>query len=678
MPSSAPHRLVKASIALTVVLIALLAPLPSFTIADVPVLDRIEVTGTPSAGATTLDGHDLGEGRLSEVASTIEEFSTVGVLLDSPPTAPIMVRTRTDDGRWDEWRELAVALDEGPDGDSAEAAGSVLATEPLWVGEAIGYELNISAEDAEGAEVAVVREHQRRVVAQSTPLAGAAVPRSVDISTRAAWGAAPPSDQVSYGSTIDLAVVHHSVSANDYGPSAVPGMIRSIQAFHMQGRGWSDIGYNFVVDRFGGVWEGRAGSLDGPTIGAHAGGFNTNSVGVVVLGDYSSASPSGAAIESVSRVAGWKLASHGTNPVGTVTRVAGTGSTRYAPGTTVNLPRVVGHRDVGSTSCPGSVWNTLGSIRPRAQDWAEWSWAASVPIGSVDGYGVGPGQVVATGWAADPDATSPMTVRMTVGGVTATARSVISRPDVQAVHPFAGPSSGFQVVANGVPPGYQDVCVTALNQNFGLGDLSLGCRPVIVTDPTGRAPTGSVDTATGFNGGFDVSGSFSIAAPGSVSQVGIEVDGSVRQWVAPSAQRFAGRIVGVTAGSKRVCAIARTSFGTETRINCRLVDVAGGSAIGSVDRIEYADGRIHVAGWALDRETLGSIPVRVSIGSVSETLLATWRRDDVAAAYPGYGPDHGFAASAPVGPGEHKVCVEFGGAGAGSNVLARCEQVVVK
>lgn len=716
-PLPARRRFAKAAIALVMGVLASFAPLPSMTFATVPVLQRLQVTGGAVAGAEELEElraaveehdapqdtvsdvatapgdvagadtaeshdeqHQIGDDRVADVVTALEPFSTMGVLFDDEPSEPVLVRTRAADGRWGDWRELGVEVDEGPDADSAEAkaAGSRFGSEPIWVGDATGYELNLAPGDASGAEVALVREEERRIVTEATPVAGAAMPRSFDIRDRSAWGAVPPSPSISYGSTIDLAVVHHSVSSNDYSAAQVPGVIRGIQAYHMQGRGWSDIAYNFVVDRFGGVWEGRAGSLDGPTIGAHAAGFNTNSVGVVVLGDYVATNPTAAAVESVSRVIGWKLATHGTNPVGSVTRVAGTGSTKFAPGTTVQVPRVVGHGDVGATSCPGSISASLGHIRNRAQDWANWSWAASAPVGSVDGFAVAPGRVIATGWAADPDATVPMTVRMTVAGLTATTQSSVPRPDVQAAFAFAGPNSGFTVAAEGVPPGFHDVCVTALNQNYGLGDLSLGCRSVIVPDPTGRAPVGDVTSASGFVGGLTAAGSFSIPAPGTVTQVGIEVDGSVRQWVTPTGTSFSGRVAGVTAGNKRVCAIARTSFGTETRINCRLVDVAGASAIGSVDRIEYAGGRIHVAGWALDRESLGSIPVAVSIAGRRETVLANWRRDDVAAAFPDYGPDHGFGASAPVGAGNHQVCVEFGGVGAGANVLARCEQVVVK
>src|SRR5690606_31099732 len=157
--------------------------------------------------------------------------------------------------------------------------------------------VSLGAGDAVGAKVVTVRDELRRVTADSTPVAGAATPPPFGIRTRDVWGARAPLS-TSYASTVKLAVVHHSDSGNSYGPGDVPGILRSIQAFHMDGRGWSDIAYNFVVDKFGTVWEGRGGGIDRPVIGAHAMGFNTGSVGVMVIGDYTQATPTAAALES--------------------------------------------------------------------------------------------------------------------------------------------------------------------------------------------------------------------------------------------------------------------------------------------------------------------------------------------------------------------------------------------
>ena len=117
-------------------------------------------------------------------------------------------------------------------------------------------------------------------------------------------------------------------------------------------------------------------------------------------------------------------------------------------GVTVNLPVVVGHQDVGSTGCPGSIQNYLGSIRPRAQEWTNFLRAVSVPTGSLDVVGVGNGAVQVTGWAKDPDVEGPALVRMSVGGVTVETRATLARPDVAAAFPAYGGTTGFSFAAN--------------------------------------------------------------------------------------------------------------------------------------------------------------------------------------------------------------------------------------
>ncbi|WP_069385632.1 FG-GAP-like repeat-containing protein [Cellulosimicrobium cellulans] len=139
-------------------------------------------------------------------------------------------------------------------------------------------------------------------------------------------------------------VVHHTAGSNDYTANQVPAIIRGIYAYHAQSRGWGDIGYNFLVDKFGRVWEGRAGGVDRAIIGAHASGVNSVRFGVSVMGNYDTAQVSGAAVDAVSAVVAWKLGLHG---------VRGAGG-----------DVVLGHRDVGQTSCPGvSLYAALPQIR---------------------------------------------------------------------------------------------------------------------------------------------------------------------------------------------------------------------------------------------------------------------------------------------------------------------------
>ena len=94
----------------------------------------------------------------------------------------------------------------------------------------------------------------------------------------------------SYG-TIKAGFVHHTVDANSYTSAQVPAIIRGIYSFHTKSRGWSDIGYNFLIDRFGRTWEGRAGGVDQPVIGAHTGGYNSQLFGAAAIGTFNTTTP---------------------------------------------------------------------------------------------------------------------------------------------------------------------------------------------------------------------------------------------------------------------------------------------------------------------------------------------------------------------------------------------------
>jgi hypothetical protein len=139
--------------------------------------------------------------------------------------------------------------------------------------------------------------------------------------------------------------------------------------FHRFVRGWNDIGYNFVIDLFGRIWEARKGGIDLAVVGAQAGGYNQQSTGVSVLGTFSSVVPSGVAIDALERLLSWKLALHGMPVLGKVTVEVNPSDfffTPFRPGARVSLPRVAGHRDGCTTDCPGNaLYAELPSIRPR-------------------------------------------------------------------------------------------------------------------------------------------------------------------------------------------------------------------------------------------------------------------------------------------------------------------------
>jgi hypothetical protein len=172
-----------------------------------------------------------------------------------------------------------------------------------------------------------------------------------------------------YGA-VDLAFVHHSVSTNGYSPAEVPSLILSIFDYHRYVRGYWDIGYNLAVDAFGRIWEARAGGIDLPVVGAHAGGYNAESTGMVVLGTFTDVAPSAAAIAALEHLLAWKLSLHGVPALGRArVRVdpAGAVYSRFPPGAHVSLPHIAGHRDGDTTDCPGdALYGELAGVRGTA------------------------------------------------------------------------------------------------------------------------------------------------------------------------------------------------------------------------------------------------------------------------------------------------------------------------
>jgi hypothetical protein len=183
-----------------------------------------------------------------------------------------------------------------------------------------------------------------------------------------------------YASTVQMAFVHHTVNSNSYGPGDVPGILRAIQAYHMDSNGWNDIGYNFLVDRFGGIWEGRGGGIDRPVVGAHTLGFNTNSTGVAIIGDFTSTPAPNVSIDSAARLLAWKLGLTGADPSGTTVMTSGDSGSRWPAGTQVRLNDISGHRDANYTDCPGDgLYGQLPGLRNLTS--AYWAPILAYPAG---------------------------------------------------------------------------------------------------------------------------------------------------------------------------------------------------------------------------------------------------------------------------------------------------------
>jgi hypothetical protein len=189
------------------------------------------------------------------------------------------------------------------------------------------------------------------------------------IYSRAQWGADEKIREQtapSYG-TVHGAFVHHTVNANDYSAAEVPGIIRSIYAYHVKSKGWRDIGYNFLVDRFGRIWEGRYGGVSRPVVGAHTENYNSDSFAMSAIGNYDIAQPSQEIVGAYAALFAWKLSLHGISAAATSATISGR---------KFSSP-IMGHRDTKSTACPGKyLYARIPDIR-RATAALQRGWAFS-------------------------------------------------------------------------------------------------------------------------------------------------------------------------------------------------------------------------------------------------------------------------------------------------------------
>ena len=191
------------------------------------------------------------------------------------------------------------------------------------------------------------------------------------IVTRRGWGANEGLREKTfvYTKKVKAAFVHHTATGNGYKCSQAPSVIRGIYRYHVQSMGWRDIGYNFLVDKCGKIYEGRAGGVAKPVLGAHTLGFNTNSMGIAVLGSFGSTRPKAAAVRGIARLTAWKLGLYGANPSGKTYLKSG-GGNLYRKGKKVRLNVISGHRDGFATACPGKeLYRKLGSARSSAADY---------------------------------------------------------------------------------------------------------------------------------------------------------------------------------------------------------------------------------------------------------------------------------------------------------------------
>lgn len=443
------------------------------------------------------------------------------------------VRTRSiDTGAWTSWQDLETNAD--PVEDADERAGARGASEPLWVGPSDGVEVQVVHEDGttsaglpSGLKVNLVdpgiatAAEQRDAGDDKDPAAYAedvtpsptptdtatstasptatatatptptptptattptAPPSTVPeppIVSRADWGADEKlsPDPSEYNADVKAVFVHHTAGSNDYTCAESASIVRAIYAYHTapepSGNGWNDLGYNFLVDKCGTIFEGRKGGVDKPVLGAHTYGWNRESTGIAVIGEYTATGASNAALTSVARIAAWKLGQYGVDPSTTVQLKSGAtqknlAGTSFTAGSLYTFNRISGHRDGYATECPG---NSLYAQLPTIRAWAS---------GPVQGLKV----TSLTG------ATLSGTTYWTKGAITAkwsatTPASLISKYELLADGKVVATAAGTATSASTtLAAGSHKVAVRAVHQS---GKTATTSALTVVTDTT--APT---------------------------------------------------------------------------------------------------------------------------------------------------------------------------------------------
>ncbi|MFF0203230.1 peptidoglycan recognition protein [Streptomyces sp. NPDC005017] len=487
------------------------------------------------------------EGKRELPRTETEQFSLVGVTwtgVTKELDGRAQVRTRgLETGEWSPWRDLGLDL-APPEEPQADMRGG---SEPLWVGPSDGVEVQVLHEDGttgalpKGLEVSlvdpgVVTTAETKVsapepaafaaevtpsttpsatpsttatptdtatatptaTATATPTTPAPLPSTAPrppILTRADWGADEKlsPDPSEYNPDVKAVFVHHTAGAA-YDCSESTSIIRGVYAYHTTsvangGRGWNDIGYNFLVDKCGTIFEGRKGGVDLPVLGAHTYGFNRESTGISVLGDYTTAGASDAALTSVARVAAWKLGQYGVDPAGTVQLNAGAtqpnyAGTKFTAGTKYTFNRISGHRDGYATECPGnSLYAQLPAIRTLTAGPVQNLTVASLSGATASGSTYYTKGTVTVRWSSTTPASLIRNFQVLVDGQTVATTS--GAGTAKAVTLGAG---GHTVAVRAVHVSGKETTTTALNV---VTDTT---APTFTTTPQLSLRTGTVNT----------------------------------------------------------------------------------------------------------------------------------------------------------------------------------------
>jgi len=495
------------------------------------------------------------------------------IIIDTDGLAATFLFRSLNNGEWSEWLEVQTPFDEAPDGffEGDEGSGRASAIGPIWIGEgAEQVEIALFGGAPERVTVEALRDlavNEPEISEARTGLGFSTAAAKPSIRSRSDWATDGWRSENEgcdggpfYANNVRTVVVHHTVTSNSYNASQVDDILRGIYRTHAVINGWCDIAYNFLVDRFGTIWEGRTGGIDEPVIGGHAKGFNTWTVGVAVLGNHHTAgAPTTASIASVEALAAWKLSYHGVDPLGVnwLQNRSSSPPHRFPERAWVEMPAIVGHRDLGLTACPGNLlYPSIPAMRQSAAP-DHLTPSPHVPVGR------------------NPAEFGPALLTLESAGGVRSAGAAFSR----AVDPL--------------PDGVVAVAIAGRNNRGQLLDSSGGLTPFGGAPQVSGEPAGSrtpVDLAVGADEGRG----WVLATDGRIFRFGGAPDRTAASRPASGAVAFAldangaGYVLGATGSLHRVGGASEHSLG---------------ATVDAVDIALFGDdtpGEVR-GGWVLDR-----------------------------------------------------------------------------
>lgn len=308
--------------------------------------DVFETHADVEGGVLVLEGNELAvELAGSPAHEAGHEFVRLGVIFDAETPASLELSVSYDGLAWSDWVAPTVHHIE------AETTAAFTGQIELVEGSTVArfYRVRGQASFLRIEEMVFTQSENVEPGEGGVGVAALDV-GGLDINARSAWGARPSRCSSKLGNVYRMAIHHTETPTNDsLSPAA---RLRQIQSYHMDVKGWCDIGYHYLISRDGRIWEGRPANL----LGSHAGGANTGNLGIAIIGDHDDAPVTELEVETIASLIRQLAERHGL------------ATTRGV---------IKGHRQYKSTSCPG---DKLAAQLDGIVDLA----GGEVPVGSPD------------------------------------------------------------------------------------------------------------------------------------------------------------------------------------------------------------------------------------------------------------------------------------------------------